>query len=140
MRPKSNSRDLSLQFEEEGSSAAPEEEDESIDTPALEDADDSCDGNVQDVILEDRAAPSLGATNHVEDTCKPCAWNWKPAGCSKGSDCDFCHLCDEGAVRQRRRAKIARLRAEEKAARRAKRLQPEQAVTTCESQAVKMES
>merc|ERR1719171_656119 len=80
----------------------------------------------------ERIALSAGAAGHSEGTCKPCAWNWKPAGCSKGSECDFCHLCDEGAVRQRRRAKIARLRAEEKAAKRALReKQAESKAETC---------
>jgi hypothetical protein len=72
----------------------------------------------------DRVAYSLGAAGHYEGTCKPCAWNWKPAGCSKGSDCDFCHLCGEDALRQQRRQKVARLREEDKRGKRAQRKIP----------------
>lgn len=36
---------------------------------------------------------SAGAVGHEEGTCKPCAWNWKPNGCSKGALCPFCHMC-----------------------------------------------
>lgn len=66
-----------------------------------------------------RTSMSLGAAAHDKGECKPCAWNWRPDGCSKGKNCEFCHLCEEGLFKQRRREKIARLRAEEKAAKRA---------------------
>jgi len=69
----------------------------------------------------ERVSTSAGAAGHHEGVCKPCAWNWKAAGCSKGKDCDFCHLCEEDSFKQRRREKVARLRSEEKAARRSQK-------------------
>jgi hypothetical protein len=89
-------------------------------------------GKIQDASADDeneshsgltapRVSFSVGAAGHYEGTCKPCAWNWKEGGCAKGSDCDFCHLCEEGAVKQRRRQKIAHLRSAEKAAKRAQK-------------------
>jgi len=76
------------------------------------------------------ASISAGAAGHYEGSCKPCAWNWRPGGCSKGEACEFCHLCEEGTFKQRRRQKINRLRAEEKAA---KRAQKAMAMATSES-------
>lgn len=72
----------------------------------------------QEEQLIQRVSMSVGASGHTEGECRPCAWNWKPSGCSKGTDCEFCHLCEDGTFKQRRRQKIARLRAEEKAAKR----------------------
>jgi len=69
---------------------------------------------------------SVGAEGHAEGNCKPCAWNWKPSGCSKGSACDFCHMCEDGAVKSRKKEKIKNLRQAEKAQKRAARLQREQ--------------
>eukprot|EP00811_Abedinium_folium_P007145 NODE_16592_length_986_cov_7.020955.p1 GENE.NODE_16592_length_986_cov_7.020955~~NODE_16592_length_986_cov_7.020955.p1 ORF type:complete len:199 (-),score=10.14 NODE_16592_length_986_cov_7.020955:272-868(-) len=37
--------------------------------------------------------PSRGSLGHGLGTCKPCAWSWKPGGCSKGAMCEFCHTC-----------------------------------------------
>jgi len=39
--------------------------------------------------------PSIGSALHGSGSCKPCAWFWKPSGCSNGSDCRHCHLCSE---------------------------------------------
>jgi hypothetical protein len=82
--------------------------------------DDESDAHSNEEAMQ-RASFSSGAAGHFAGTCKPCAWNWKDAGCSKGAGCDFCHLCDEGAVKKRRRQKLARLRAEEKAMKRAQK-------------------
>lgn len=85
--------------------------------------DDECDvecnvGNMQ----QHRVSFSLGASGHKTGTCKPCGWNWRKGGCTKGAECDFCHLCEEGVVKQRRKEKLARLRAAEKVARRAQKV------------------
>lgn len=45
-------------------------------------------------------APSKGSMQHPE-TCKPCAWFWHHKGCSRGVDCDFCHLCPRGELKAR---------------------------------------
>jgi len=53
---------------------------------------------------------SIGALSHDTDTCKPCAWNWKPGGCVNRSSCDFCHLCEVGELKRRRKERVAVLR------------------------------
>jgi hypothetical protein len=54
---------------------------------------------------------SIGALGHSTNTCKPCAWNWKPDGCINGMTCNFCHLCERGEFRRRRKDRDALLRA-----------------------------
>jgi hypothetical protein len=46
---------------------------------------------------------SVGAEWHEAGICKPCAWYHKPAGCSKGASCEFCHVCDSGAVKRKKK-------------------------------------
>jgi len=53
---------------------------------------------------------SLGSSTHGSGNCAPCAWYWKPVGCSKGQDCIYCHLCPEGELKTRRKKKMAALR------------------------------
>jgi len=57
---------------------------------------------------------SIGALGHDTNTCKPCAWNWKPSGCVNGRSCDFCHLCERGELNRRRKEHVAVLRKSEK--------------------------
>lgn len=54
----------------------------------------------------DRRSWSAGAQGHAIGNCKPCAWNWKPSGCSKGPDCEYCHMCDEGAIRRKKQGRM----------------------------------
>lgn len=63
---------------------------------------------------------SLGSLLHNDGRCRPCAHNWKPNGCSKGADCNFCHLCDESAFALRRKCKM-QLRRENERKRRARK-------------------
>lgn len=50
---------------------------------------------------------------HLRQECKPCAYFWhKEDGCRAGSECEFCHLCDESAMRNWKKAKKQRKRAE----------------------------
>merc|ERR1712157_641186 len=51
--------------------------------------------------------PTVGSAQHRLGECKPCAFFWKPAGCSNGVDCVYCHLCD--AHEKKRRQKGRRL-------------------------------
>jgi len=53
---------------------------------------------------------SKGSGLHFTGMCKPCAWFWKPKGCQNGKDCDHCHFCPEGALKERRKTKEAALR------------------------------
>jgi hypothetical protein len=47
---------------------------------------------------------------HSFGQCKPCAWFWRPQGCKNGDDCGYCHLCPEGALKARKKNKIAAMR------------------------------
>jgi len=51
--------------------------------------------------------PSAGASLHGAGLCQPCTWFWKPQGCLNGRECNRCHLCPEGEVRRRKKAKAA---------------------------------
>merc|ERR1719401_1712727 len=58
-----------------------------------------------------RPETSVGSLLHEAGECKPCAWFWRLQGCENGADCRHCHLCDEGAIKARRKARIASQRA-----------------------------
>lgn len=62
--------------------------------------------------LEARALPSAGAILHGTGRCKPCAWFWKPGSCNWGVECGHCHMCPEGELRNRKKARVAQLKAE----------------------------
>lgn len=53
---------------------------------------------------------SQGANDHAAKRCKPCAWHWKPSGCSNGQSCNFCHTCEAGQLKLRKQQKIQRLK------------------------------
>mmetsp|Transcript_57675 Transcript_57675/g.148374 ORF Transcript_57675/g.148374 Transcript_57675/m.148374 type:complete len:265 (+) Transcript_57675:164-958(+) len=55
---------------------------------------------------------SEGSRLHDLGQCKPCAWHWKRVGCKSGEACLFCHTCEIGTLKVRRKEKIATLRAE----------------------------
>jgi len=49
---------------------------------------------------------SVGSSMHFAGDCKPCAWRWKTGGCANKLSCRFCHICPDGALKKRRRAKL----------------------------------
>eukprot|EP00971_Amphidinium_carterae_P049175 969100-Amphidinium_carterae.1 len=49
---------------------------------------------------------SEGAKLHETGECRPCAWHWRAAGCVNAANCEFCHLCDEGALKARRKQRL----------------------------------
>lgn len=57
-----------------------------------------------------RAFPSQGSKLHGQGSCKPCAWFWKPSGCSTGWDCKYCHVCPQGELKTRKKSKHAIMR------------------------------
>jgi len=59
----------------------------------------------------DQANLSSGSTLHALGKCKPCAWHWKPGGCTNGAECCHCHLCPPGEMKGRRKAKETAMRA-----------------------------
>lgn len=52
-----------------------------------------------------------GSAAHGRGECQPCAWLWKPEGCTRGLGCPFCHVCPRGELRARKKAKHAQMRA-----------------------------
>ena len=55
--------------------------------------------------------PSSGSALHALGKCKPCAWHWKPGGCTNGKECCHCHLCPAGELKGRRKVKETAMRA-----------------------------
>lgn len=54
--------------------------------------------------------PSCGSLQHGTGLCRPCAWYWRPQGCSNGRECRHCHMCSKGEVKARRRTRHAAVR------------------------------
>jgi len=50
--------------------------------------------------VERRPQESAGSVGHYSGSCRPCVWFWRPTSCSKESSCEYCHLCESGAVQQ----------------------------------------
>lgn len=48
--------------------------------------------------------PSVGSLGHYMRRCKPCAFVTR-TGCSNGAQCNFCHLCQPGEKKRRRKEK-----------------------------------
>lgn len=49
--------------------------------------------------------PTVGSANHHMRRCKPCAFLQK--GCQSGVSCKFCHLCELGEKKRRKKEKVA---------------------------------
>lgn len=58
----------------------------------------------------DDPLPSPGSAAHGTGACRPCAWFWRPEGCQNGTSCRHCHLCPEGELITRKKAKVMALR------------------------------
>merc|ERR1712178_33883 len=56
--------------------------------------------------------PTIGSAQHHLGECKPCAFFWKPAGCSNGTNCPYCHLCDATEKKRRQKEKKSILKAQ----------------------------
>lgn len=53
---------------------------------------------------------SVGSELHGTGECAPCAFFFKPRGCTLGVLCKFCHLCPSGELKQRQKQKKVVLR------------------------------
>ncbi|CAE7939835.1 unnamed protein product [Symbiodinium necroappetens] len=53
---------------------------------------------------------SQGSALHGTGACRPCAWYWKPGSCQNKENCSYCHLCPEGELKARKKAKVAMMR------------------------------
>jgi len=51
--------------------------------------------------------PTVGSRDHHLGACKPCAFHHREGGCESGMNCEFCHLCEKGAKKQRQKEKLA---------------------------------
>jgi len=48
---------------------------------------------------------------HSRGECKPCAYFWgKEDGCRQGAQCEFCHICDQDAMKRRKKQKKANIK------------------------------
>lgn len=57
------------------------------------------------------ALPSRGSALHRYGACRPCAFIHRE-GCRSGSECQFCHLCDPGERKARKKERLASRREE----------------------------
>lgn len=53
--------------------------------------------------------PTKGSAKHHLGSCKPCAFVYK-SGCTSGYDCEFCHLCDPGEKKRRKKERKQQMR------------------------------
>lgn len=82
---------------------------------------------------------SVGSALHFAGDCKPCAWRWKTGGCANKMSCRFCHICPDGALKSRRRAKLQDVKAAARIAA-AQRQEEEQALKAAIQQKQKCKS
>lgn len=54
--------------------------------------------------LGSAAMPTVGSAGHYLRVCKPCAFVTK--GCQSGIECRFCHLCEVGEKKRRKKEKV----------------------------------
>lgn len=54
------------------------------------------------VAKDEEPLPSRGSAGHKHFQCKPCAF-YHDKGCQNGFECTFCHLCEAGEKRRRRK-------------------------------------
>lgn len=60
---------------------------------------------------ETAAPSSRGSLLHDgSGRCSPCAWHYKPQGCQLAAACPYCHVCPQGELKRRKKAKVAALR------------------------------
>lgn len=53
-----------------------------------------------------------GTAAHARGECRPCSYFWyKVDGCRNGHECAFCHLCEKGENKKRKRDRIRALKA-----------------------------
>eukprot|EP00428_Durinskia_dybowskii_P012178 CAMPEP_0170223362 /NCGR_PEP_ID=MMETSP0116_2-20130129/11380_1 /TAXON_ID=400756 /ORGANISM="Durinskia baltica, Strain CSIRO CS-38" /LENGTH=428 /DNA_ID=CAMNT_0010474063 /DNA_START=100 /DNA_END=1383 /DNA_ORIENTATION=+ len=57
-------------------------------------------GDTSNKIVQD--IPNIGSSGHGMGKCNPCAFVHK-GGCQNGYECQFCHLCEPGEKRRRRK-------------------------------------
>lgn len=71
------------------------------------------------LVLGTPELPSRGSTLHHWGVCKPCAFMYQE-GCQNGLDCQFCHLCEPGERKRRKKERLAAKREAREEARRSR--------------------
>jgi len=65
-----------------------------------------------EVTSGEKAGMSGGSEAHLLGQCIPCAYFWyKRDGCRLGKNCEFCHCCEKGEIKNRKRERIQQLKA-----------------------------
>jgi len=59
-------------------------------------------GALEEAALGTSELPSRGSTLHRWGACKPCAFFYQ-GGCKSGVECQFCHLCEPGEKKRRKK-------------------------------------
>lgn len=54
--------------------------------------------------------PCVGSSLHGTGRCSPCAWYWKDRGCQNDFGCTYCHICPDGELKNRKKAKVHAIR------------------------------
>jgi len=67
-------------------------------------------GAVPEPQLGSPGLPTIGSASHYIGTCRPCAF-LHTKGCANGVECMFCHLCQAGEKKRRRKEKVTMMRA-----------------------------
>jgi len=63
-------------------------------------------GQVAGAVVGSHDIPNVGSLRHEYRQCKPCAF-FNSKGCNDGSECRFCHLCDSGEKKRRKKERAA---------------------------------
>jgi hypothetical protein len=86
-----------------------------VDWPDTDEEDMGPSREQSEVSLEEKVAMHRGSEAHAIGQCVPCAYFWyKKDGCRLGENCKFCHLCNKGEVKKRKRELIQQLKADGK--------------------------
>jgi len=64
----------------------------------------------QPAVMVNGQYPSTGSQLHGTGKCSPCAWFWKKSGCQNANNCAYCHMCPEGELKNRKKAKVQAIR------------------------------
>ncbi|CAE7938608.1 Lipk [Symbiodinium necroappetens] len=62
----------------------------------------SAEGSAKSAVLGSPELPSRGSALHAWRACKPCAFVFQE-GCQNKEQCDFCHLCEPGERKRRKK-------------------------------------
>merc|ERR1712003_223849 len=76
----------------------------------------------EDRVLGSEELPSVGSRLHRIGGCKPCAFVLSDEGCENGQECQFCHLCDPGEKKRRKKERLMIRRGSRQEARKQRQL------------------